>query len=90
MAFLRLCGLLFFLHILALPVLHASQVPRMDKDQLKAILNSSDLILLDVRPAAQWAASSRKLPEAKHRDPYRARQWGTELNKNMTVVTYCA
>lgn len=90
MAFIRLCGLLFLLSILPLPPLHAAQVPRIDKDRLKAILDSSDLILLDVRPTAQWAASSRKLPGAMHRDPYRAGQWGTKLDRNKTVVTYCA
>lgn len=90
MAFLRLCGLLFLLSILTLPPLYASQVPRIDKDRLQAILDSPDLILLDVRPTAQWAASSRKLPGAKHRDPYAAEKWGTKLDRNKMVVTYCA
>ena len=87
---LRTAACLLLFGAMALAGAHASQVPRMDKDRLQAILNSSDLILLDVRPTAQWAASSRKLPGAKHRDPYRARQWGPKLDKNKTVVAYCA
>ncbi|MCF8030934.1 MAG: hypothetical protein K9K39_08570 [Desulfohalobiaceae bacterium] len=87
---LRTASCLLLLGALALTSAHASQVPRMDKDQLKAILNNSDLILFDVRPFAQWAASSQKLPGAKHKDPHQARQWGQTLDRNKTVVTYCA
>ena len=87
---LRTAVCLLLLGALSLAGAHASQVPRMDKDRLQTILNSSDLVLLDVRPTAQWAASSRKLPGAQHRDPYRARQWGAKLDKNKTVVAYCA
>ena len=90
MKFAYIAWLVLLFIALALSDVHAGQVPRMDKDELKSILNTRNLILLDVRPTGQWAVSSRKLPGATHKDPYRARQWGKKLDKNKTVVTYCA
>lgn len=86
----RIACLVFLFSALALSGVQAAQVPRMDKEELESILDNSDLILLDVRPTSQWAISSETLPGATHKDPYRARQWGQKLDKNKTVVTYCA
>lgn len=82
--------LVLLVSTLALSGVQAAQVPRMDMEELKSILDTTDLILLDVRPTGQWAVSSRKIPGATHKDPYRARQWGKNLDRNKTVVTYCA
>jgi rhodanese-related sulfurtransferase len=90
MSCLRIACSVLLLSALALSGVQAAQVPRMDKDELKSILNTPNLILLDVRPTGQWAVSSRKIPGATHKDPYRARHWGKKLDKNKTVVTYCA
>jgi hypothetical protein len=44
-----------------LPALADKEVPRMSIDELKGILDSKDLILLDVRAGKDWSSSELKI-----------------------------
>lgn len=46
-------------------------------------------LLLDVRRAAAYAASSVRIPGADWRDPSSVAQWAGELPQGAEVVVYC-
>ena len=64
--------------------------PRMTKDQLKARLGSSDLILLDVRTDKDWSNSAQKIKGAIRLSPKAFEQWAGKYSRNDTLVLYCA
>lgn len=64
-------------------------VPRITKEELKALLGRTDVVILDVRLEDQWKAADRKIPGAVHEDPARdAASWLNKYPKDKTVVLY--
>jgi hypothetical protein len=61
---------------------------RLTKEALKAMLEDQSLVIIDVRPKAQWDASESKLPGAVNEDPFEAEEWSKFYSKDMTVVLY--
>ena len=67
----------------------AEEAPRMDKDELKALLGTEDLVLFDVRRGEDWSSSEFKIKDA-------VRVEGGDLSiagnypKDSTFVLYCA
>ena len=68
----------------------AETVPRMTKEELKGMLGSSDLVLVDVRRGKDWDASEFKIKGAVRKDPNGLDKWKGELSKEKTIVLYCA
>jgi rhodanese-related sulfurtransferase len=70
-------------------VAYAAEVPRMDKDELKSMLGSEDLVILDVRQGSDWNSS-----EFKIKDAVRVEDGDLSVAKNYpkekTLVLYCA
>ena len=67
----------------------ADQVPRMDKDELKAMLGKEDLVILDVRQGRDWDTSEFKIKDAmrvENGDLSIAKKYP----KDNTIVLYCA
>ena len=60
----NILSLLIILSILAATPLLAVSVPVMNKDELKALLGSENLVILDVRSEADWSASEFKIKDA--------------------------
>lgn len=85
----RILSLLIFLVFCAGSVAFANQAPRMDKDELKAMLGKENLVILDVRQGQDWKASEFKIKDA-------VRIEGGDLSaitkypKDKTLVLYCA
>lgn len=83
--------ILAFLIILlvATTPLFAASVQKMDKDQLKSLLGSEQLVILDVRQGRDWSTSEFKIKDALRVD-------GGDLSvaktypKDSTFVLYCA
>lgn len=81
---LLIATVLFF----AAPV-YASSVDTMTKDQLKELLGSKDLVIMDVRTGKDWSSSEFKIKNA-------VRIQGKDLSvaenysKGHTFVFYCA
>jgi hypothetical protein len=67
----------------------ADDVNRMTKEELKAMLDSPDLTLIDVRLGKDWAASEVKIKGALREDPQTLDAWAAEYDKEKTVVLYC-
>lgn len=88
----RLTILIFFLITLlacsALPL--SAQVPRMGKEELKAMLGKPDLIVFDVRTGSDWSGSDLKIKGAVREDPEDVGSWAKKYSKDKTLVLYCA
>lgn len=68
----------------------AADVPKMDKEQLKAQLGDKDLIILDVRTESDWKSSQNKILGALRESPNNAEAWMGKYPKDKTIVLYCA
>ncbi len=68
----------------------AANVPRMDKDQLKALLGKPELALVDVRSGSDWQESIQKIAGAVREDPDQVETWMNKYPKDKTLVFYCA
>ena len=85
----RVFTLLIILMVLATSPLFAASVPIMDKDELKSLLGSENLVILDVRTGRDWSTSEFKIKDALRVD-------GRDLSvamtypKDNTFVFYCA
>jgi len=65
-------------------------VPRISIQQLKSMLDSRELVLIDTRQTQQWKVSDQKIPGAEHQSSFEAREWSEDYRTNATVVLYCA
>lgn len=86
----RLLTLFLFVSLMAPVSLWASSIPTVTKDELKAMLDSPDLVLLDVRLGRDWSSSQFKIKGA---DRLAKNDIDAALNsydKQKTVVLYCA
>ena len=68
----------------------ANDVPRISKDELKAKLGSSDMVLIDVRTKNDWESSTGKIRGAVRRDPLDVDSWSGTLPKDKEIILYCA
>lgn len=83
--------LLFVLSFLLMgKTLIADEIPRMTKDELKAILDAQDVTILDVRTGRDWKSSEFKIKGAIRTDPSQIDKWAQNLKKEHRVVLYCA
>jgi hypothetical protein len=64
------------------------KAPKMTKEELKPMLGSKDLIVIDVRLDEQWRFSNRKIPGAVHENPAIPSEWMDKYPKDKTLVFY--
>jgi len=63
---------------------------RMTALELKQMLGSADLILVDVRDPVSWSKSGLKIQGAVREDPKTPSAWKDKYLKEKTIVFYCA
>jgi rhodanese-related sulfurtransferase len=68
----------------------SADAPRMTKDELKALLLNSDVILLDVRSGSDWKDSDLKIQGAIREEPGQINSWSKKYSKEKIIVLYCA
>jgi rhodanese-related sulfurtransferase len=68
----------------------AVDVPVIDKDELKQMLGSEDLIVIDVRAGRDWSSSEFKIQGALREDPDDVEAWAGKYAKDKNIVLYCA
>ena len=68
----------------------SADVPRMKKDELKAMLDNPDLVILDVRSENDWKDGDTKIKGAVREDPESVKPWAEKYSKDKTLVLYCA
>lgn len=66
----------------------AVDAPRITKEQLRSMLGSPDVIVLDVLVQEQWEISDQKIPGALHENPEEVESWATKYPKDKTLVLY--
>jgi rhodanese-related sulfurtransferase len=85
----KLVFLLLTLSFLSATPIFAASVPTMDKDELKSLLGSDNLVILDVRTGRDWSSSEFKIENS-------VRMADSDLSiiekypKESTLVLYCA
>jgi predicted sulfurtransferase len=84
MASLALVGLLFQASVVQ------SAVEKMTKEELRAKLDSPDVVIVDVRKGQDWKASEEKIKGAVRVDPAQVGDLAAKYDKDKTLVFYCA
>ena len=82
--------LIFFMVELFPAIAKSADAPRMTKEELKAMLDSPNLILIDVRTQRDWKESDLKIKGAVREDPGAVESWVNKYPKDKTLVFYCA
>jgi rhodanese-related sulfurtransferase len=69
----------------------SAQVEKMSKEELKMMLGKPELVVIDVRQAADLAKSNQKIKGAVREDPRQeVKSWADKYPKDKTIVLYCA
>ena len=68
----------------------SAEVATMSKEELKTLLGSDTLTILDVRRGRDWSSSEFKIQGAQRADAGDFEQWSANLSKDKTLVLYCA
>lgn len=67
-----------------------TDVPLMTTDELKAMLDDPDLLILDVRRGKDWKSSEFKIKGATYAKPDAYDTWANTYPKSKKIVLYCA
>jgi hypothetical protein len=76
--------------LLGLASVAQSAVPKMTKEELRAKLDSADVVIIDVRLGRDWKASEEKIKGAIRVDPAEVERVTATYPKEKTLVLYCA
>jgi hypothetical protein len=68
----------------------SEDVPRMSKEELKGLLGSADVIILDVRTSRDMESSTSTIKGAIREDPQAFDTWADTYPKDKTLVLFCA
>jgi rhodanese-related sulfurtransferase len=80
--------LIFFMVGVFTAFAKSADAPRMTKEELKAMLDNSDLVVIDVRTQSDWADSDLKIKGAVREDPETFDSWANKYPKDKTLVFY--
>jgi hypothetical protein len=83
-----IAGIFFF--YVGSPALIADDVPRMDKNELKVLLDNPDVVILDARAPFDWNQSEDKIKGARRLDPSNVESVEKMYPKEKTIVVYCS
>ena len=73
---------------IAISALAADAVPKISKEQLKEMLDNSDVIILDVRTSEDWQKSEFKIKGAIRKRPKLFDSWANEFPRVKDFVLY--
>ena len=68
----------------------AADVSKMTIEELKAQLDSSDIMILDVRTGGDWKSSEFKIKGAIRANPKEFDKWAEVYPKNKILILYCS
>jgi len=68
----------------------AAGVLRISKEELRGMLGSPGLVLIDVRTEKEWKKSDRKITGANWEDAEEYATWVDKYPKDKTLVLYCS
>jgi rhodanese-related sulfurtransferase len=64
--------------------------PRITKEELKAMMDKPDVVIIDVRYGKDWTKSDIKIKGAVRENPTDVKSWVDKYEKDTTLVLYCA
>ena len=67
-----------------------SDAALMTKEELKAVLDDPDLVILDVRTGKDWTSSEFKIQGARYVEAKAYDDWAGTYPKSKKFVLYCA
>jgi hypothetical protein len=68
----------------------AQDAKRMSVEELKSMLGSPGLVVIDVRADGDWKSSTLKIKGAVREDPEKVDTWMSRYPKDETLLFYCA
>jgi rhodanese-related sulfurtransferase len=68
----------------------AADIPRITKEELKAMMDNPKVIIVDVRTNAGWSESKLKIKGAVREDPSKVKSWIEKYPFDKTYVFYCS
>jgi rhodanese-related sulfurtransferase len=68
----------------------AADVLRISKEELRGMLGSPGLVLIDVRTEKEWKKSDKKITGATWEDADELDVWVDKYPKDKTLVLYCS
>lgn len=81
----------FLISLTSLKIISFAQgdVPRMTKEELRAVMDKPGVVIIDVRLGGSWTQSDSKIKGAIREDPGAAPSWTNKYSKDQTLVFYC-
>ena len=83
-------GLSVVFMFMGLSSVTSAEVPRIAKDELRALIDKDEVTVLDVRTGRDWKSSEYKIRTAVREDPGQVASWANKYPKDKTLVVYCA
>jgi rhodanese-related sulfurtransferase len=68
----------------------AADVLRISKDDLRGMLGSPDLVIIDVRTEKEWKKSDKKIVGSTWEDADEFDNWSKKYPNEKTIVLYCS
>jgi rhodanese-related sulfurtransferase len=65
-------------------------VPRITKEELKAMMDNPNVVIIDVRYEKHWKGSDRMIKGAIRENYDDVKSWADKYGKDKTLVLYCA
>lgn len=79
-----------FLILAPSSVVFGKEIPLITKEELKPIMDNSDVAIIDVRKGRDWTSSEFKIKGAVYGDPKKIAEWNQQFTKDTKLVLYCA
>ena len=67
----------------------SDKVPRLSKEELKTLIGTDDVVIIDARIAREWDDSPTKIKGAIRLDPTNAEALMNKLPRDKTLIFYC-
>ena len=87
-ALVAVCALVLGLELPVSAMGQRVEVPRLTIEELRPLIGTSDLILIDVRVGDEWKKSDEKIQGAVREEPEKYDQWVVKYPKEKTLVFY--
>lgn len=68
----------------------AGEAPRINKEEVKALLGDPDVVILDARTGSSWSHSDKKIKGALRIDPGEVASWSGKFSKTKKIIVYCS
>lgn len=79
-----------FIFVGSLAVALAAEAPRMSKEELKAQIDSGEIIVMDARSEKDWKSSEFKIKGALRTPAKTVDEWLSSIPTDKKLVIYCA